>query len=165
MHSNFTLIQTTYRMLTGHSKTFTLWNVTVRSPLPDASWSLALSTRAGENFYVVTGADTKKSEARLLIVRHDRLAEEAATGKTDEGDEQNIVVSPSETGFVVIRAPIRGESFRAQTMIEIQKARCEIQPEPVVAAVAEPSGSNAKEDPLATQKPVRRREPGRRREF
>ncbi len=115
-------------------------NLLVRSPLPEAQWSLALSTQAGENFYVVTGADAKRSEARLLVIRRDRLSDEASTEKTDEGDEQSIVISPSETGVVVIRAPLRGESFRAQAMSELQKARCEAQQlEPVVAAAETPS--------------------------
>ncbi len=114
-------------------------NVVVRSPLSEGTWSLAVSSRSGDNFYLVTGADVKKSEARLLLIRRDRLAEETATEKTDEGDDQNIIVSPSDTGFVVFRAPLQGESFRAKTLSELRKARCDIQPaEPVVAAIAEP---------------------------
>ncbi len=133
-------------------------NIAVKSPLPEAPWSLAVSSRSGENFYVATGADAKKPEVRLLLIRRDRLSEEAATEKTEEGDDQNIVVSPSETGVVVIRAPLRGESFRAQTLSEIQKARCEVQPlEPVVAAVAEPPSAEAKNDAPETQRRSRRR--------
>ncbi len=133
-------------------------NVIVRSPLSDGPWSLAVSSRSGENFYLVTGADAKKSEARLLLIRRDRLAEETATEKTDEGDDQNIVVSPSDTGFVVIRAPLQGESFRAQTLSELKKARCDIQPaEPVVAAIAEPPPADIKSNAAETQGPSRRR--------
>ena len=44
-------------------------NVIVRSPLSDGPWSLAVSTPSGENFYLVTGADAKRSEARLLLIR------------------------------------------------------------------------------------------------
>ena len=114
-------------------------NVIVRSPLSEGTWSLAVSSRSGDNFYIVTGADVKKSEARLLLIRRDRLAEETATEKTDEGEDQNIIVSPSDTGFVVFRAPLQGESFRTKTLSELGKARCDIQPaEPVVAAIAEP---------------------------
>jgi uncharacterized membrane protein len=133
-------------------------NIFVRSPLPEGPWSLAVSSRTGENFYVATGADAKKPEVRLLLIRSDRLSEEAATEKTEEGEDQNIVVSPSETGFVVIRAPLRGESFRAQTMSEIQKARCEVQPvEPVVASVAEPPAAEDKEDVTERRGRPRRR--------
>ncbi len=133
-------------------------NVVVRSPLPEGPWSLSISSRPGENFYVVTGADAKKLEARVLLVRRERLSEELATEKTAEGDDQNIVVSPSETGIVVIRAPLRGESFRAQTMVELQKARCDVQPlEPVVASVAEPSEADLKNNAAEMQMRARRR--------
>lgn len=115
-------------------------NVIVKSPLPEGPWSLTISARNGENFYVVTGADAKRPRVRLLIIPQNRLPEEESTEKTEEGDEQNIIVSPSETGIIAIRAPLRGESFRAQALEELHKARCEIQKrqEPVVAA-AEPA--------------------------
>jgi uncharacterized membrane protein len=115
-------------------------NVIVKSPLAEPSWSLAVSARSGENFYLVTGADTKQPRVRLLIVPQSRLSEEESTEKTDEGEEQNIIVSPSDTGIIAIRAPLRGESFRAVTQEELKQARCEIQKrqEPVVAVV-EPS--------------------------
>ncbi len=133
-------------------------NVLVRAPLPEGPWSLAISTRSGENFYVVTGADAKKSEARLLLIGRDRLSDEASTEKTEEGDDQSIVVAPSQTGVVTIRAPLRGESFRAQAMSELQKARCEIQPgEPLVAA-AEPASA----DPKASETELSRARPHRR---
>ncbi len=120
-------------------------NVIVRSPLSDGPWSLAVSTPSGENFYLVTGADAKKSEARLLLIRRNRLSEDSATEKTEDGEDQNIVVSPSETGVIVIRAPLQGESFRAQALSDLKKARCDIQPsEPVVAAVAEPPAPEVK---------------------
>ncbi len=123
-------------------------NVIVKSPLPEGAWSLTVSTRSGENFYVVTGADAKKPDVRLLIIPHDRLPEEASTEKTEEGDEQNIIVSPSQTGIISIRAPLRGESFRALALGELHRARCEIQKplEPLVAtaepAAAEPAGES-----------------------
>jgi uncharacterized membrane protein len=129
-------------------------NVIVKSPLPEAPWSLTLSARSGENFYVVTGADAKKPEVRLLILRQDRLPEEASTEKTEEGDDQNIIVSPSETGIVAIRAPLRGESFRAAVMDELKKARCEVQKaiEPVAAA----TGPAAAEPPASAEQGRRR---------
>jgi uncharacterized membrane protein len=137
-------------------------NLVVSSPLLEPSWSLALSTRSGENFYVVTGADAKQPEAQLLIVRQDRLSEEASTGKTEEGQDQNIVVSPDNTGIVAIRAPLRGESFRARTVEELRRAKCEAQMsfEPVTAAVSEPPAAEA---PVPKVERTRRPYPPRRR--
>ncbi len=117
-------------------------NVIVKSPLPEGPWSLTISARTGENFYVVTGADAKRPRVRLLIIPQNRLPEEESTEKTEEGDEQNIIVSPSQTGIIAIRAPLRGASFQAQALEELHKARCEIQKrqEPVVA-IAEPASA------------------------
>jgi uncharacterized membrane protein len=39
------------------------YNVIVKSPLPEPAWALTVSTRSGENFYLVTGADAKKPGA------------------------------------------------------------------------------------------------------
>jgi uncharacterized membrane protein len=133
-------------------------NVIVRAPLSEPAWTLAVSTRSGENFYLVAGADSKRPEVRLLLIRRDRLSDEASTEKTSEGDDQNIVVAPAETGIVAIRAPIRGESFRAQTIRELQQARCELQPvEPLVASVAAPP-----EEPPAQQPQARPKRRGNR---
>ncbi len=115
-------------------------NLVVKAPLLEPFWSLAVSTRGGENFYLVTGADAKRPGARLLLIPQERLAVEASTEKTDEGDEQTIVVSPERFGIVAIRAPLRGESFRDRTAEELQKkVRCEAQKpnEPVIASVTE----------------------------
>ncbi len=122
-------------------------NVIVKSPLPEGPWSLTISARSGENFYVVTGADAKRPQVRLLIIPQTRLPEEESTEKTEEGDEQNIIVSPSQNGIIAIRAPLRGESFRQQALEELRKARCEIQKrlEPVVAAAETGAGVPADE--------------------
>jgi uncharacterized membrane protein len=133
-------------------------NLVVQAPLPEAPWSLGIWTRSGENFYVVTGADAKKSEARLVLIRRDRLSDEASTEKTDDGDDQNIVVSPSDAGVVAIRARLRGESFRAQAMSELKKARCELQPmEPAVASVEPSVAEDKASEPEQRSRPRRRR--------
>jgi uncharacterized membrane protein len=114
-------------------------NLILTMPLAEPSWSLAISTRAGENFYAVTGADARAPEARILLIPRDRLPDEASTERSEEGGEQTIVVSSDPRGLVVMRAPLRGESFRAQTVKTLKKARCELQkpiePAPVVAAI------------------------------
>jgi uncharacterized membrane protein len=136
-------------------------NVIVKSPLPEAAWSLALSTRSGENFYLVTGADAKKPRVRLLIIPQDRLSEEASTEKTEEGDEQAIIVSPGQTGIVAIRAPLRGESFRGPAQEELRKALCEAKkrPEPLVAVAMPDAAQPSEEEDRTLQRSHRRRRP------
>ena len=133
-------------------------NVIVKSPLPEGPWSLTVSTRAGENFYVMTGADAKKPAVRLLIIPQNRLPEDASTEKTEEGDDQNIVVSPGQTGIVAIRAPLRGETFRTLALDELQKARCEIQETQAAAA----AGTAPATEPVEENRRMRPRRPGRR---
>jgi uncharacterized membrane protein len=133
-------------------------NLIVKSPLPEPAWSLSLTTRSGENFYLVTGADAKKLRVRLLVLPHERLAEEAST---EEGGEQAIIVAPAKTGIVAIRAPLRGESYRAQAMEEMRKARCEAVPriEPAVAVFEPEAAATPREEQKKQPRPQRRRRP------
>lgn len=99
-------------------------NVIVESALGDATWSIAVSTRRGENFYFITGAEAKRRELRLVLVPRVRLAQEASTEQSEEGEEQIIVITPGMKGLVVLRAPIRGPSFAVDTVGAIQNAKC-----------------------------------------
>jgi uncharacterized membrane protein len=114
-------------------------NVALQTELGDASWSIAVSGRHGENFYFISGAEAKRRELRLLLVPRARLSEEASTERSEEGDEQIIVITPEMTGIVVIRAPVRGPSFAEDTVRLLQSAQCQpvIEPDPNVVAAEE----------------------------
>src|SRR5690606_27960813 len=75
-------------------------NLVVTTPLLDATWSVGVSTEHSENFYLITGADARRTAIRLLIVPRERLAHEESTEQSEEGEEQDIVVSPSLKGIV-----------------------------------------------------------------
>ena len=113
-------------------------NVLLQTELGDASWSIAVSGRRGDNFYFISGAEAKRRELRMLLVPRSRLAEEASTERSEEGDEQIIVITPGMEGVAVIRAPVRGPSFANDTVNALQSARCQtvIEPDPNVAARA-----------------------------
>ena len=116
-------------------------NVMLQTELGDASWSIAVSGRHGENFYFISGAEAKRRELRLLLVPRIRLSEEASTERSEEGEEQIIVITPATTGIAVIRAPVRGPSFANDTINALQSAQCQrvIEPDPTaVAADTEP---------------------------
>jgi len=111
-------------------------NVLVETALGDPSWSIAVSTRYGENFYFITGAEAKRRSLRLVLVPRSRLAQEASTELSIEGEEQIIVIVPGMEGLVVLRAPIRGPSFAAETVGALQGAECARQEEePIDPAV------------------------------
>ena len=109
-------------------------NVLVKTALGDGTWSIAVSGRYGENFYFISGAEAKRRELRLLLVPRSRLSQEVSTERSEEGDEQIIVITPAMEGLVVLRAPIRGPSFAADTVKALQGAECR----PVAEALAEP---------------------------
>lgn len=114
-------------------------NVSLQTELGDASWSIAVSGRHGENFYFISGAEAKRRELRLLLVPRVRLSEEASTERSEEGDEQIIVITPAMTGIAVIRAPVRGPSFADDTIRLMQSAQCQpvIEQDPNVIAAEE----------------------------
>ena len=114
-------------------------NVMLQTEIGDASWTIAVSGRHGENFYFISGAEAKRRELRLLLVPRARLSEEASTERSEEGDEQIIVITPEMNGIVVIRAPVRGPSFANDTINALQSAQCQpvIEPDPNVVAVEE----------------------------
>ena len=89
-------------------------NVLVKTSLGDGTWSIAVSGRHGENFYFISGAEAKRRELRLLLVPRSRLAEEVSTERSEEGDEQIIVITPGMEGWWCCRAPIRGPEFRGR---------------------------------------------------
>lgn len=132
-------------------------NVLLRPNLPDTTSMLAIYTRYGENFYFLTGAESKGKDLRLLLVPRERLARETVTEKTEEGDDQIIVITPSLTGIVLIYVPIRGKEFSAAATNALQAATCEPQKETeaqLLAGIGEES--RPAEPPPAEKKKPRR---------
>jgi uncharacterized membrane protein len=111
-------------------------NVTLQTELGDASWSIAVSGRQGDNFYFISGAEAKRRQLRLLLVPRARLSSEASTERSEEGDEQIIVITPTMTGVAIVRAPVRGPSFADDTINALQSAQCQpvIESDPNVVA-------------------------------
>ncbi len=139
-------------------------NVTLQTEFGDANWSIAVSGRHGQNFYFISGAEAKRRELRLLLVPRARLSEEASTERSEEGDEQIIVITPEMTGIAVIRAPMRGPSFADDTVNALQTAQCQpvIAPDPnLIASDAE---ARPETPPLPnSERTYRRVAPGARR--
>jgi uncharacterized membrane protein len=138
-------------------------NVTLSTELGDGSWSIAVSGRHGENFYFISGAEARRRELRLLLVPRARLSEEASNERSEEGDEQIIVITPEMKGIAVIRAPVRGPSFATDTITALQSAQCQpvIEADPNVVASEEPRAATvpAARGGGAGTGPVRRQAP------
>lgn len=137
-------------------------NVAVRVEVSEPAWNVSVYTRYGENFYLITGADARRKELRLLITPRDRLAEEASTEETEEGEEQIIVISPSQEGVVMVRAPIRGASYRDRTFAALRKAACDPAPTPEAELLAEAKEQEAEAAAAKASPAGRDREAGRK---
>ena len=114
------------------------------------------SGRHGENFYFISGAEAKRRELRLLLTPRSRLSEEVSTEHSEQGDEQIIVITPGMTGVVVIRAPLRGPSFAADTLDALQHARCETVPALDPNAMGADEHLSPGEPPLPVRRPATR---------
>jgi uncharacterized membrane protein len=99
-------------------------NVVIKAKIPDDEWTTAIYTRHGANYYVISGADIQRSEIRMLLVPLARLAEEASTETSAEGEEQIIVIAPEMQGTVLIRTPNRGPAFAERTTEVLASALC-----------------------------------------
>jgi uncharacterized membrane protein len=97
-------------------------NVTVM--LADAAWTLSLHTPQGDNFYVMPAQAQHRAEVSLTLVPGiDRLGEFVATPRRVTAQETQIP-SPSWQGLVVVRAPMRGLAWRAETEAALARAAC-----------------------------------------
>ncbi|MDX2264585.1 MAG: hypothetical protein NW215_06410 [Hyphomicrobiales bacterium] len=111
-------------------------NLLLRPYLPDATWTLAIYTRFGENFYVITGAEARRRDLRLLLVPRERIARETVSEKTEDGEDQIIVITPSMTGVALMQAPIRSPDFLEATNAALSQTTCEPQKETDALLVA-----------------------------
>jgi len=100
----------------------------LRSPLPNDLWSIALYSRHGENYYLISGRDVQSRFVNLLVVM-----DESINNKQEERDNagagtdalREITVSaPSKTGIILIRAPIPNPAHNAQVVQLLSKAFC-----------------------------------------
>jgi uncharacterized membrane protein len=131
-------------------------NVALRLNILDPAWMVAVYTPQGENFYAMFGSDAKSKSVRLLLLPHDRLARETVSDKTEDGDDQVLVISPSTAGILLIQAPVRGDVFMPATAEALKAAACEPQKPTdarVLAQAREAPPPPKKEEP----RPQRRR--------
>lgn len=96
----------------------------VRVAMGDVGWTLSLHTPQGDNFYVMPAQPQRQGEVSLTIVPGiDRLGEFVAAPRRITGQETNVA-SPSWEGIVMVRAPLKGLAWRAETEALLRRASC-----------------------------------------
>ena len=98
--------------------------VTVSALLADPGWTLSLHTPQGDNFYVMPAQQLRRSEVTFVIVPGgDKLVDFGASARRPTGDETQVDLPVAE-GLVLVRAPLRGLSWRAETEAKLRRASC-----------------------------------------
>ncbi len=98
--------------------------VTAKVVLPASGWTLALYAPDGNNFYVMPGRDQRTTTINaLLISAGDETPLPPIDQRTRAAAPTQIQV-PASTGLLVIRAPIKGESYHAEVEAVLARASC-----------------------------------------
>ena len=99
-------------------------SVSVSASLPDSGWTISILTKDGENTYAVAGQSGKKTDVNLLLVPPgERLLGFAPDAVAAQSSGVPLGVQVRE-GVVVIRAPIKGQSYLTEIEKELQRATC-----------------------------------------
>ena len=87
-------------------------------------WTLSLHTPQGDNFYVMPAQQLRRNEVSLTLVPGaDRLNDFGPAPRRLSSQETQIA-SPSWEGLVIVRAPLKGLAWRAETEAALQRAAC-----------------------------------------
>lgn len=98
--------------------------VSVSANLPDSGWTLSIFTKDGEAPYAVAGQAGRGTQISLQIV---------PPGERFLGISQDAVASQSagvplsvsaREGVVIVRAPLKGFSYKAAAEGELRRAQC-----------------------------------------
>jgi uncharacterized membrane protein len=100
--------------------------VAVSASVLDAGWALSVHTPDGSNFYVLPGQRQRRTEVSLLLVLNGPGA--LPTPRRDSATDSQIV-SPTSEGLIVLRAPLRGLAWAAETEAALQRASCKSIPQ------------------------------------
>ena len=98
--------------------------VSVTVALPDKGWTLGLYSTLGDNFYVMPAQQLRRSEVTFVIVPGgEKVLDFGASTRRPTGDETQVD-SPTAEGLVLVRAPLRGLSWRGETEAKLRRASC-----------------------------------------
>lgn len=95
----------------------------IQALLPEPGWSLSLYSSGGEGFYAYP-ANERRSMLNLIVLPSGERFLGHANDARHQDTEQSQVVAPAPQGIAVIRAPLKGRTFVAQTERELAQARC-----------------------------------------
>ena len=96
-------------------------SVAVSASVLDAGWALSLHTPDGRNLYVLPGQPRRRTDVSFVIVPS---GPDAPPPPRRDGAADTQIASPTIEGVVILRAPIRGLAWMAETEAALQTAAC-----------------------------------------
>jgi uncharacterized membrane protein len=94
--------------------------VSLTAAVAGPGWSLSLHTPQGDNFYVLPGQQLQGGEVSFLLVP----SAEAAQPQHHATPTDTKVASPTTEGLIVVRAPLIGLAWLAQTDALLRRSSC-----------------------------------------
>lgn len=99
--------------------------VAVTVALPESGWTLGLYTSWGDNFYVLPAQEARIGDITLsLIPRGERSFSLLTLGGRATQTSISQIEVPEQSGFAVVRAPMRGRAFTAEIEAALKRAGC-----------------------------------------
>jgi uncharacterized membrane protein len=95
--------------------------VAVTAVVADAGWALSLHAPRGANFYVLPGQPLRRTEVSLLVVPG---GPDATPPPRRESPTETHITSPEVEGLIVVRAPLRGLAWSAETEATVRQETC-----------------------------------------
>lgn len=99
--------------------------VAVKAALPGLGWAISLHSADGDNFFLLTGQEGRRTELSLLLVPQ---GDEFVPLPRDVSAVQNLaqVNLPTRQGLIMIRAPLPAAAYRAEVEADLARATCQL---------------------------------------
>ncbi|WP_020180481.1 hypothetical protein [Methylopila sp. M107] len=98
--------------------------VVMRAELPTTYGALAIHTRFGQPFYLLTDKAAREGAVEVKIFSSEQEAAAEAEAAAPDAAPQLRIVSPTREGFALVRLFVNGESARQSMRDVAGKARC-----------------------------------------
>jgi uncharacterized membrane protein len=96
--------------------------VSVTAAVTGPGWVLSLHTPEGDNYYVLPGQQLRRGEVSFLLVP--RATIETAHAPRPASPTDTEVASPTREGLIVLRAPVVGRAWLAETEATLAGSSC-----------------------------------------
>lgn len=96
----------------------------VKALLPDLGWTIGVYAPDGTNLYFAAASADRETTIDLSIIRSDDRFQGLPTTNPANIDPQQTIAAAR--GLVVVRAPDKGEPYRADELAVLAKASCKL---------------------------------------